>query len=288
MASAEDRAAERKARVRARIEQSGNLPTLPGVIAKIVEMVDDEHTTARQLGNEIAKDQVVSAKVLKLVNSGFYGFSQPISTIPHAVAMLGFDTVKSLVLSSGVLELMDRALPGLWEHSLACARTCTMIAEEARLEAPEEVSVIGLLHDLGKVILCQTLETDFANVHRRAQRGDMLFVSAELDLLGCHHGEIGAWLLSKWALPPKLIEPIQEHHDFNPQRDHAPRTAAIHLADILVRAESFGNGGDRKIPRLEPAALDVLGFDLPRIEALMKRMNREITEIPRHRSTDGS
>lgn len=286
MPTAHERAAERKARVRARIEQSGNLPTLPGVIAKIMEMVDDEHTTARQLGDEIAKDQVVSAKVLKLVNSGFYGFSQPISTIPHAVAMLGFDTVKSLVMSSGVLELMDRALPGLWEHSLATARTCTLIAEDAGLDAPEEVSVIGLLHDLGKVILCQTLETEFANVQRRAERAGTLFVTAELDLLGCHHGEIGSWLLSKWALPPKLIEPIEDHHDFRPNRDHAQRTAAVHLADILVRAESFGNGGDRRIPRLDPAALDILGFDLAKIETLMECMNREFTDIPRHRAAD--
>jgi putative nucleotidyltransferase with HDIG domain len=282
LAITDDRTAERKARVKARIEQSGSLPTLPSVVAKIVEMVDDEHTTARQLGNEIGKDQVVSAKVLKLVNSGFYGFSQPISTIPHAVAMLGFDTVKSLVLSSGVLELMDRALPGLWEHSLACAKTCTIIAEEAALDAPEEVSVIGLLHDLGKVILCQTLEAEFANIQRRAERADTLFVTAELDLLGCHHGEIGAWLLAKWALPPKLIDPIADHHDFRPQRDHAQRTAAVHLADVLVRAEAFGNGGDRKIPRLHPEALEVLGFDLPRVERLMARMHREFTDIPRH------
>jgi len=221
-----------------------------------------------------------------LVNSGFYGFSQPISTIPHAVAMLGFDTVKSLVLSSGVLELMDQALPGLWEHSMACARTCTMIAEEARMEAPEEVSVIGLLHDLGKVILCQTLEKEFANVQRRAQRAESLFVTAELDLLGCHHGEIGTWLLSKWALPAKLIEPIQDHHDFCPHRDHAQRTAAVHLADVLVRAESFGSGGDRRIPRLMPEALETLGFDMPRVEALMNRMDREFTDIPRHRPAE--
>ena len=139
-------------------------------------MVDNEQTTARQLGAEIAKDQVVSAKVLKLVNSGFYGFSQPISTIPHAVAMLGFDTVKSLVLSSGVLEMMDNALPGLWEHSLACARACTLLANEADLEDPEEVGVIGLLHDLGKVILCQSLPEDFARIRQRVDRGDMLFV----------------------------------------------------------------------------------------------------------------
>ncbi|MDA0333919.1 MAG: HDOD domain-containing protein [bacterium] len=272
---------ERKALVRARIEHSGTLPTLPQVIARIVEMVDDERTTARQLGAEIAKDQVVSAKVLKLVNSGFYGFSQTISTIPHAVAMLGFDTVKSLVLSSGVLEMMDNALPGLWDHSLACARACTFIAEEADLEAPEEVSVIGLLHDLGKVILSQTLVDDFARIRQRAERGAMLLVQSELDVLGCHHGEIGAWLLSKWALPAKLTLPIADHHDFRPNRDHAQRTAAVHLADVLVRAEGFGSGGDRRIPQLAAATLDTLGFDLERVERIMNRLHADLGELSR-------
>lgn len=273
--------AERKARVRTRIEQSGTLPTLPGVVAKIVEMVDDEHTTARQLGAEIAKDQVISAKVLKLVNSGFYGFTQPISTIPHAVAMLGFDTVKSLVLSSGVLEMMDNALPGLWDHSLACARACTFIAEEADLEAPEEVSVIGLLHDLGKVILSQTLPDDFHRIRQRTERGDMLLVRAELDVLGCHHGEIGAWLLSRWALPAKLTEPIADHHDFRASRDHAARTAAVHLADVLVRAEGFGSGGDRRIPALAAGTLETLELDLDTVERVMGRLHADLTDLSR-------
>ena len=272
---------ERKALVRARIEQSGTLPTLPGVVARIVEMVDDEHTTASQLGAEIAKDQVVSAKVLKLVNSGFYGFSQAISTIPHAVAMLGFDTVKSLVLSSGVLEMMDNALPGLWDHSLACARACTFIAEETDLEAPEEVSVIGLLHDLGKVILSQTLVADFARIRQRAKRGNMLLVQSELDVLGCHHGEIGAWLLSKWALPSKLTEPIAEHHDFQPHGEHAQRTATVHLADVLVRAEGFGSGGDVLIPQLMGGTLDTLGLDLNTVERVMNRLNSALSEMSR-------
>ena len=253
---------EKRNDVRARIEESNNLPTLPGVVAKIMEMVDSPQTTGRQLGEEIAKDQVVSAKMLKLVNSGFYGFSQPITTISHAVTMLGFDAVKSLVMSSSVLELMDSAMPGLWQHSLACARTCTMVAERIDQPNPEEIGVIGLLHDLGKVILCQTLEVDFERVRRRVEKLDLLFVEAEVNALGCHHGDIGGWLLEKWELPPKLLDPIVHHHDFQPDRDNAERTAIVHLSDILCRAEAFGNGGDRRIPMLDRRALETLGLEV--------------------------
>lgn len=272
---------ERKAAIRRRIEESGNLPTLPGVVARIMEMVDSPETTGRQLGQEIAKDQVLSAKVLKLVNSGFYGFSQPISTIPHAVTMLGFDAVRSLVLSSSVLEMMNEALPGLWEHSLACARSATMVALHVNMPHPEEMSVIGLLHDLGKVILCQSFEDDFKKVQRRIERRDCLFHTAEEQIMGINHGELGGWLLEKWTLPAKLVNPIVDHHDFGPKRDHAERTAVLHLADILCRAEGFGNGGDAKIPRLEARALDLLDMDMGDVRLIMNRMHAELGDIPR-------
>ena len=273
--------ATRKQTVRARIEHSGNLPALPGVIAKIFEMVDSPQTTAKQLGAEISKDQVLSAKILKLVNSGFYGFSQPISTISHAVTMLGFDSVKSLVMSSSVLEVMDQSLPGLWKHSLACARASALIAEHLNLPDPEEIGVVGLLHDLGKVILCQTLEVEFGQVSRRVEEKGMLFYLAELEVLSCHHGDIGGWLLEKWAIPAKVVSPIIDHHDFRPQRDHAERTAVVHVADILARAEGFGSGGDEKIPRLEVSALETLGMNIEDIETIMNRINDELAELGR-------
>jgi putative nucleotidyltransferase with HDIG domain len=205
-----------KQEIRRRLEGARNLPTLPGVVARLLEMVDSPETTGRQLGLELAKDQVLSAKILKLVNSGFYGFSQPISTIPHAVTMLGFETVKSLVVGSSVLEMMEEALPGLWEHSLACARTGTLIAQHIELAQPEEVSVIGLLHDLGKVLLFQCFADEFQRVRTLVDDKGMLFSDAEQAVMGVNHGEMAGWLLEKWTLPPKLVDPITNHHDFRP------------------------------------------------------------------------
>lgn len=281
MADSTERLEQERARIRARVEASSKLPALPVVVVRVMEMMESEATTARQLGEEIGRDQVLSAKVLKLVNSGFYGFSQPITTIPHAVAMLGFDAVQSLVTSSQVLELMEGSLPGLWQHSLACARTCVMIAERAGLDDVEEMSVIGLLHDLGKVILCQTLESEFMLVQRRVDKLDMLFYQAEEEVLSCHHGHIAGWLLEKWALPAKLVSPIVDHHDFRARRDHAGRTAALHVADILVRAEGLGSGGDGFIPRLEPAALELLQMDVAAVRQVMDRMDAELGELRR-------
>jgi putative nucleotidyltransferase with HDIG domain len=270
-----------KDQLRLQVEKVSNLPTLPGIVTRIAEMVDSPETTGRQLGREIAKDQVISAKVLKLVNSGFYGFSEPISTIQHAVTLLGFNTVKSLVLSSTVLDLMKDSLPGLWEHSLACARTCSIIAGYIELDEQEEISTAGLLHDLGKVILRQTMEREFRRIANYIDRADMLFYQAEEKVLGVNHGEMGGWLLEKWALPPKLVEPIIDHHDFRPNRDYAENTAILHLADILCRAQAFGSGGDRKIPRLAPNVLETLKLTIDDVCEIMGRMQEELRDIPR-------
>ena len=270
-----------KDQLRLQVEKVSNLPTLPGIVTRIAEMVDSPETTGRQLGREIAKDQVISAKVLKLVNSGFYGFSEPISTIQHAVTLLGFNTVKSLVLSSTVLDLMKDSLPGLWEHSLACARTCSIIAGHIELDEQEEISTAGLLHDLGKVILRQTMEREFRRIANYVDRSDMLFYQAEEKVLGVNHGEMGGWLLEKWALPPKLVEPIVDHHDFRTNRDYAENTAILHLADILCRAQAFGSGGDRKIPRLAPSALETLKLTIDDVCEIMGRMHEELRDIPR-------
>ncbi|MBM3278943.1 MAG: HDOD domain-containing protein [Candidatus Handelsmanbacteria bacterium] len=276
-----DELEERKQWVRQHLERAHSLPTLPVVIARVIGMVDRPQTSSRQLGDEIAKDQVLTAKVLKLVNSGFYGFSRPISTITHAVTMLGFDAVKGLVLGCSALEDMEEALPGLWEHSLACARTCAFIAEHRRMGEVEELSVSGLLHDLGKVVLYQGFAQQFYQVRSLVETGDLLFYEAENEVLGAHHGLVGGWLLEKWTLPAKLVAPVSDHHDFRPHRSHAEWTAVVHLADVLCRAEALGNGGDRKVPQLQPAALKLLDLGLEDIRRIMERLDAELDDIPR-------
>ena len=277
----EEKERKRRAQLRLIVEKVSNLPTLPEIVVRIAEMVDSPQTTGKRLGAEIASDQVISAKVLKLVNSGFYGFSQPIATIPHAVSMLGFNAVKSLVLSCSVLDSMNEAFPGLWEHSLACARTCALIADQLGMSDPEELSTIGLLHDLGKVVIYQTLEEEFIQIRLRVEENAILVYKAEEQVLGVDHGQVGGWLLERWALPAKLTAPIAEHHDFQPRRPHAERAALVHLADILCRAEAFGNGGDRRIPRLHPTALTLLEMTIDEVGEVMARMEEGLTDIQR-------
>ncbi|MDA0747608.1 MAG: HDOD domain-containing protein [bacterium] len=270
-----------RAEMRRLVEKITSLPTLPGSVTRITQMLDNPDTTASEVGKEIAKDQVLSAKVLKLVNSGFYGFSQPISTIPHAMVLLGFNVVKTLVLSTSVLDMMAQSMEGLWQHSLACARTCGIIARYVDLDDPEEVSVTGLLHDLGKVVMEEHMKDVFDEVVQRVQNEKMLFYKAEEEVMEVTHANIGGWLLEKWQLPSQLVEPIMYHHSFHPSRQHADRTAVLHLADILVRAEGFGSGGDARIPVLSEEAMQTLKLKKDDLQEIMDTMVDEMRDVVR-------
>jgi len=269
------------AELRRLVEKIQSLPTLPGIVTRIAAMLSNPETTANEVGKEIERDQVLSAKVLKLVNSGFYGFSQPISTIPHAMVLLGFEVVKTLVLSTSVLDMMSRSMAGLWQHSLACARTCGIVARHLDMDDPEEVSVTGLLHDLGKVVIEEHLKEEFADVMARVEGQNALFYEAEQEVIGVTHASIGAWLLQKWQLPSKLVEPIMHHHDFHPVRPHADRTAVVHIADILVRAEGYGSGGDHRMPVVSEEAIDKLDMTMDDLGDVMDLMNDEMRDVIR-------
>ncbi|MDA0709478.1 MAG: HDOD domain-containing protein [bacterium] len=270
-----------RSEMRRLVEKVTSLPTLPGSVTRITKMLEDPETTAAEVGKEIEKDQVLSAKVLKLVNSGFYGFSQPISTIQHAMVLLGFNVVKTLVLSTSVLDMMTNSMSGLWQHSVACARTCAIIARFLDLDDPEEISVTGLLHDLGKVVLEANIKEVFEPVMALVEDRNMLFYKAEEEVMEITHATVGGWLLDQWQLPGQLVEPIMYHHDFHPTRTHALRTGVIHLADILVRAEGFGSGGDRRIPVLSMEAMTVMGLDADDIKEIMEEMVQEMGDMIR-------
>jgi putative nucleotidyltransferase with HDIG domain len=172
-------------------------------------------------------------------------------------------------------------MAGLWQHSLACARTCSIIARYLELEDPEEISVTGLLHDLGKVVIEEHMKEVFEKTLALVEGENMLFYLAEEEVMEVTHANVGGWLLDKWQLPSQLVEPIMYHHSFHPSRQHADRTAVIHLADILVRAEGFGSGGDNRIPELSMEAMDTLKLKVEDLQEIMDQMVEEMRDVAR-------
>ncbi len=248
-----------------------NLPTLPTVVAKMVELIDDPRSSSRSLSRLVKTDQVLTARILRLANSAYYGFPNPICSINLAIVVLGFETIKNLGLSVAVIsrfarssqdgELLDYTR--FWEHSVGVAVAARLLARLHGFRSLEnEAFVAGLVHDLGKVILSQYQTAQYSQTLRLVAEERLLLVRAEERVLGVTHAEVGGWLAERWNLPASLAEAIRLHHVPLTARQAPLLTAIVHFADILARAARVGNGGDPLVPPFYRGLLRVLPLQL--------------------------
>ncbi|MGD8410142.1 MAG: HDOD domain-containing protein [Desulfobacterales bacterium] len=270
-------------RVIARVE---DLPTLPRTVLRITELVNDPKSSARDLARIITDDQVLAARLLKLVNSSFYGFPQRISTITGAIVLLGFDAIRNLLLTTSVFDLFSNRKKlslirqeQFWDHSLGCAVAAKVIGNHLRYDKVEELFVAGLLHDIGKIVEMIFLSQVFKDINQMVRNKNILMITAEEKILGYGHPEVGKLLAERWNLPPKLISVILHHHQPSSAGRFAFEAAIVHLADILCRALNIGYAGDNKMPTLDKAAWESLRIKPEAIELLLEAIIQEFDDI---------
>ena len=188
-------------RVIARVE---DLPTLPRTVLRITELVNDPRAAAKDLSIVITDDQVLTARLLKLVNSSFYAFPRRVSTVTQATVLVGFDAIRNLLITTSVLDLFParsakvrREQELLWDHSLGCAIGAKAIGTFLRHEKLEELFVAGLLHDIGKIVTMTMLPEQFERITDRVIQDRLLISAAEAEILGCTHADIGRLLAQR-------------------------------------------------------------------------------------------
>ncbi len=266
-----------KDRRRITIQNIQDLPTLSAVIAKMVEMLDSQEASPKELADLIEQDQSILSAILKLVNSAFYGFPRKITSVHQAVVILGFGTVKSIALGAsifkakprkGAKEVFDRS--ALWVHSLGVATASKLIAKKIGHHDTDEAFVAGLLHDVGKVVFDTQFPSEFSEVVEKTEDENILLLEAEREILGLDHAEAGQILLFKWQLPLPVVNAVGFHHDL----EKAPATylklaAIVHLADIICRKLKIGSGGDARIPKADRNAMKTLHITTPMLEEVM-------------------
>jgi putative nucleotidyltransferase with HDIG domain len=270
---------DKRSAIRAIIRDTKSLPTLPGIVAKLGSLADNSKVSAQEMARVVSADQVLSAKVLRLVNSAFYGFPGRVSTVSNALILLGVNVVKSLAITSSIFEIMEKNVVGLWEHSMGVAVAANSISRALKLPDPEETSTAALLHDIGKVIIKIKLEKGFDELTALTTDKGMTLLEAERELLDTDHAEIGGWLARSWLLPEKLIEPVEFHHQVEKSSLHQTKTAVVHVADALIKASGFGFSGDPLVPRIQPVAWKRLGLNETLLETIIGEIEDKLVDV---------
>ena len=260
-----------------------HLPTLPEVIQKVVSLVQDERTSARDLGNLISYDQAISSRLLKVANSAYYGFSRKVSTIQHAIVVVGFEEVKSLSLSITVFDSVkgtnyDSFLTQdeFWKHSAGCSLAARIICKKlGRIDA-EIAFTASLLHDIGKLILDNFFSREYKMVLEKAQGDGVTLVEIEKELLGFTHADVGMWLCHRWKLPPSLASSIGYHHQVEEvDQKYILMTSIVHLADIICKKANIGSSGNKTIPPFQKVAKEKLCIEEDQIDHMIIELQNE-------------
>jgi HD-like signal output (HDOD) protein len=274
----------------ARLENVENLPTLPAVVRQLQVLIDNPRSNMAQIAAVITRDQAIATRIIRLTNSAFYGLSGRITSIQHAIVLLGLNTVKNLVTGVSVVKTFGK-LPGaplfdrekFWLHTFACALCARAIATDLKAEEPEDYFLAGLLHDMGILILDQFFQTEFIEILQRSTIDRIDYIDAEKAVLGLTHEEVGEFVAMKWKLPEVLMHSIRFHHKPTLAGSccagSAPLIFVVHLADTTVNRNGLHMGQPSGSKIFDNSALRTIRMTERHVEELFEGIGKEVKTV---------
>ncbi|MFQ5654285.1 MAG: HDOD domain-containing protein [Planctomycetota bacterium] len=281
-------------RLRRLVHRIYDLPTFPLIITKLMEVAEDPKSSSSDLAEVMEKDQGLSAKILKLVNSAFYSFSKPVSSLKHAITLVGYNSIRSLAISVSMKnliqiesEIFDQKR--FWEHSLVVALGTRLLAEMHRFPMKEDAFTAGLMHDVGILLKARYFPDELVEAREKMISRRISLCAAEEEVLGVNHTLLGAWLAEHWRLPPLLREPILRHHQLEEgplsaaqqrsmEPEHVQVLGYVTVANCLARASGYAHNDETTFrEEIVPAHLDQILLDQTFEElrvAILKRLNK--------------
>lgn len=256
------------------INSSNKLPTLPGMFSKINNLVEDDKSDIDDIIELINTDPVIASKILKVVNSAFYGVKT--ASIKTAVLKLGLENLKAVIITSEIFSSGDSYYEDLlWKHSNLTNKITSFIYQYIyNKKIPDNYSTAGLLHDLGKVVFLKMFEEKYEKVLRmKEEKPELSISSCESNVFNFSHEELGAIIFNYWDLPSAIVEVTLNHH--NPMKSSnqfKDIVSIVHLADYF----SWIGLNDRFLPEIKDEVFDYLGINKLEIEELIKNNRFEV------------
>ncbi|MBP6407148.1 MAG: HDOD domain-containing protein [Fusobacteriaceae bacterium] len=268
--------------IKKKIEKIDQLPTLPIIITELLGLLDNPKSTPREINELIKNDQALTSKTLRLVNSSYYGFPRKIATVTESIVILGFDTVRNLAVSAGMVKLLKGKgafdKEKFWHHTVAVAFMSKLIAQKIKYQNAEVAFVSGLLHDITKVFEDLYFNSEFLKALQLSKDSGKNLNEAEVETLGYDHGAIGKRLGDSWNLPKPIVAAIAYHHDIekNIYPEHEQLVAIVSLADTLVRLKKIGDSGNYGKTLVSLKMMNILKLTKEQIPVIIKEFDEEI------------
>lgn len=257
------------------LEEIETIPALPQVAGQVMHLTHDPDCSADRLTQVISTDQGLTANLLKLCNSAYYGLPRTIGSVKQAIMYLGFHTVRNLVLTSALFDIFreqhevhGHSPGGLWQHSVATALASQIIARRLQPAIVETAFTAGLLHDVGKLILARRFHDRYPEIESRMLQDGISLPEAEKAILGYDHAAVGGKIADRWKFPRDLILAIACHHEPAQVKTYSPLVVGTYIANIVARNNGFGIKGEPASETISQDALELTGLRDDELEAV--------------------
>lgn len=276
-----------------------DIPSLPQFVVETLKKLDDPKSSATDVANRLSKDEGLVVRVLKLANSAYYGLSRRITGVSEAISFLGFKTVKSIVLAASVYKFMNNAFTGyaldrgeLWKHSQGVALTARYLADKLKACDPEEAYIGSLMHDIGKIVLNDYVRFGYSIILRLVEEDKVPFCSAERQVLGFDHAQVGGLVMEQWNLPEAYSYIASYHHspwDLPAEMSVLqPVLDVVHVSNVMCLMLGVGIGADGIQYQVSPESLERLGISedveliMSEFVEILSTLEEEMHELREH------
>lgn len=262
------------------IERIHTIPSLPEVVTRVVKLVNDPDSNANQVGEIMVKDVGMAAKILRMVNSVYFGLSEPVHDLDQAIVILGFKTIRSIALSISVINMFQQQSTGFnmkafWTHCSVSACICRLIAEKVGRIDPELGFVVGLLKSIGVILLVEHAPEEMRAILAVSREYRTNLYKAERKVIATDHMQLGAWLCEKWGLEDEIVETIGRQYDLAEAGDNKV-IPVCHFADYLCGLKRIRLTGDCHEPVLDQSIWHYLGLNKNALVEVLAVINDEV------------
>ena len=270
------------------VDNASDLISLPEVTLRVNEIANDPNSTADDMAAVITQDPALVVRMLKIANSAYYGLSNEVETVSRAVAVLGTNKIRDLVLSSSASDAFDGipndliSMQDFWHHSLYCGLLAQILSKKSNKTNSESIFIAGLLHDIGQLLMFNQMPEKSHEAILLLMEGteELETFEAERHVFGFDHMQVGAALIKSWKLSPILEECVEFHHEPQNAKNYPAEVALINIANaVAVMADFDSMNEEDEIPMINPVSWELTGVSKSDLPDAIKKAQKEITEI---------